>query len=140
MTQPLVNDYNNNIIKFKEQGLSIWEIADRLGGLTPSNLEWARSLSELDISVSEVMLQYDTLAKGYDVEALMKSIMCPVLLLQGDPSTFSAMRDEDVEFVKSHLSQVVHVKLDGIGHGLGLEEWKAKQVISAMHHFLEAIR
>jgi len=53
---------------------------------------------------------------------------------------FSAMTDEDVEYVKSNVSNVVNVRLDGVDHGLGLSDWRAEQVVSAMYYFLESIR
>ena len=140
MTQELAVNWIRSLIEFKESKPTLWEMAKKLGGVTPWNLEYARTIQSLDPSVPTVTLGVDEWFEGYDMYELVKGIQCPVLLLQGDPSKFSAMTDEDVEYVKEHVSNVVHVRLDNVDHGLGLGEWRAEQVISAMYFFLESLR
>ena len=140
MTQDLAVDWNRSLIELKESNLTLWEMAENLGGVTPWNLEYARTIQSLDPSVPEVTLGFDEWFEGYDMDELVKGIRCPVFLLQGDPSMFSAMTDEDVEFVEEHVSDVVHVCLEKVDHGLGLGDWRADQVVSSMYFFLESLR
>ena len=140
MTQDLVFDWNRNLIELIESDHSLWEMAERLGGVTPTNLEYARTIQDLDSSMPEVTLRTDDWFEGYNMDELVKGIRCPVLLLQGDPEMFSAMTDEDVEYVKGNVSDVVHMRLENVDHGLGLSSWRAEQVVSAMYYFLESVR
>jgi len=140
MTQDLFPNYFRSLIELKESNHTLWEMAEKLGGVTPWNLEHARTIQSLDPSVPLDTLVFEEWVEGYDMDELVKGIRCPVLLLQGDPSIFSAMTDKDVEFVKEHVSDVVHVCLDNVDHGLGLGDWRADQVISAMYYFLESLR
>ena len=140
MTQDLFPIYLRSLIELKESNHTLWEMAEKLGGVTPWNLEHARTIQSLDPSVPVVTLVFEEWVEGYDMDELVKGTQCPVLLLQGDPSIFSAMTSEDVEFVKEHVSDVVHVCLDNVDHGLGLGDWRADQVISAMYYFLESLR
>jgi pimeloyl-ACP methyl ester carboxylesterase len=142
LTQDLAIDWNNDLIELTGSEFSIWEIAERLGDgpVTAGNLMYARTIKDLDPSMPEAINRTDEFFEGYDMDEMVKQVQCPVLLIQGDPEMFSAMTEEDVEYVKGNVSNVVHVRLDGVGHGLGLGDWRAEQVVSAMYYFLESIR
>jgi len=141
-TPDMVDTWNRNLMELTKSNLTIWEMAERLGdgSVTPSDLEYARTLKSLDPTMPEISNRSDEFFSGYDADELVKQIQCPVLLIQGNPELFSAMTDEDVTYVKKHVSRVVHVCLEDNDHGLGLGNWKTEQLLSSMHHFLEAIR
>jgi hypothetical protein len=47
--------------------------------------------------------------------------------------------DEDVERVLELLADGVHVRLDGIGHNLGLDTWEVNLLLRAITGFLESL-
>jgi pimeloyl-ACP methyl ester carboxylesterase len=55
---------------------------------------------------------------GYEMEALMPAIRCPVLLLQADPDAGGLMPDDQVARALSLLAQGRHVRLEGVDHTL----------------------
>lgn len=142
LTQDLAIDWNNGLIELTGSELSIWEIAERLGDgpVTAGNLMYASTIKGLDPSMPKAINRTDEFFERYDMDEMVKQVRCPVLLLQGNPEMFSAMTEEDVEYVKSNVSNMVHVCLDGVGHSLGLGNWREEQVVSAMYYFLESIR
>lgn len=81
----------------------------------------AVSLKQLD---PEVMERYraGALAEGYDPEPLLPNVRCPALLLQADPTEGGLMGDRDVERALALLSDARHVRFDGIGHGLHVQD------------------
>jgi pimeloyl-ACP methyl ester carboxylesterase len=59
---------------------------------------------------------HENTVAGYDMEALLPAIRCPVLLLQADPRAGAGMDSVDAERALSLLAQGQHVQLEGIGH------------------------
>jgi hypothetical protein len=55
---------------------------------------------------------------GYEMEALLPGIRCPVLLLQADPDAGGLMKDAEVKWALPQLVRGRRVRLEGIGHAL----------------------
>ncbi len=53
---------------------------------------------------------------GYDAEALWPRVLCPTLLLQGDPSAGGLFTDRDVDGARRGLRVHRHIRFAGIGH------------------------
>ena len=79
----------------------------------------AKSLRELDPAVMEAFRD-GTMLDGYDPDALLRLVACPVLLLQADPAEDGLMSDEDVRRALELLPRARHARFDGVGHALGL--------------------
>ena len=73
------------------------------------------------------------------VESSLKKLTCPVLLLSGDLELGSVLSDGDVEMVLASLENGIHVRLDGVGHDLGLGNWEITPLLHNMMSFLEMI-
>lgn len=103
-------------------GGSVDELASALAVIEPeedaaANRAWAKSLSQADTDVLTVIID-NRVIEGYDTEALLRRISCPVLLLQGDPVLGGALEDLDAEYAVSLLSRCTFVHLPGVGHGI----------------------
>jgi pimeloyl-ACP methyl ester carboxylesterase len=77
------------------------------------------------------------LALDYQAEPTLKSVSCPVLLLQGDPVRGALMSDADVTRARTLLSEVEHEKFEGIGHGMHLEN--IDPVLGTIQTFLDQL-
>jgi hypothetical protein len=49
------------------------------------------------------------------------------------------LADEDVNHVLELLDHGVHVKLEGVGHGLGLNSGRSRGLLRALTNFCESI-
>jgi pimeloyl-ACP methyl ester carboxylesterase len=103
--------------------------------------EWAKSLSQLDPGVVESHAQgrRDELMQAFDFEATLRSISCPVLLLQGEPERGGIMTDDDVKYAMSLLQEAYHVKIENVGHDLGLGSFEVAPLLRAVVNFLESL-
>jgi pimeloyl-ACP methyl ester carboxylesterase len=95
----------------------------------------SQSLSQLDPEVTATF-RAGHLTDGYTPEALLPRVRCPVLLLQADPAHGGLMTDGDVRGALALLPDARHVRLDGVGHGLHVED--AEPVLAAVRDFLAA--
>jgi len=80
---------------------------------------------------------FERTVAGYDMESMLPSIRCPVLLLQADPTAGGLMTDAEVERASELLAQPFHVRLSGIGHGLHSEQ--QEPVLRAAIDFLTSL-
>ena len=96
----------------------------------------AKSLKQLD---PEVMVHFrdGRLTGDYHPETLLPRVACPTLLLQGDPERDSLMTDADVRSALSLLPDASHVRFEGIGHGMHVED--AAMVLDVVLPFLKDI-
>jgi pimeloyl-ACP methyl ester carboxylesterase len=77
----------------------------------------ARRLIDHDPDVLGMLLEdYDTVAAGYELEKLLPTIQCPVLLMQADPNKGGAMTDTEVVRAIPFLRKGQHVKFTGLSH------------------------
>ncbi len=75
--------------------------------------------------------------EGYEPEALLPAITCPVLILQGDPAAGGLLSDREVERALRLLPRPTHLRLEGIGHELhGVHP---ERVLAAMGPFLDTV-
>jgi pimeloyl-ACP methyl ester carboxylesterase len=61
---------------------------------------------------------YENVAAGYDMEAVLPTIHCPVLLVQADPSVGGVVTDEEVQRALTLLANPTHVRFPGMDHML----------------------
>lgn len=75
----------------------------------------AHCLRQADPGVLEPLIAGAWL-DGYDLDAILAGVRCPVLLLQGDMAAGGMMTDEDAGKLESRLPDCARVKLEGVGH------------------------
>jgi pimeloyl-ACP methyl ester carboxylesterase len=96
----------------------------------------ATSLHLLDPDMlAAVLAGPEDMLQGYDPEALLPAILCPVLLLQADPAEGGVMRDEEVALALQLMPNVQHVLLRGIGHPLHSIPKDLPRVLEAIDAF-----
>ena len=78
--------------------------------------------------------------EGYDPNALLPRIACPVLLLQADPARGGLLRDDEVALGLRLLPRGSHVRLVGIGHELHGPPTQVPAILEAITPFLESVR
>ncbi|MGC9349717.1 MAG: alpha/beta fold hydrolase, partial [Anaerolineae bacterium] len=114
-------------------GHSVPQLASELAVLTGSETErdpsiraYAKKLSQVDPDAAHYHVEgrLDDYVAEFDVDAAYRRLTCPVLLLQADPSHGAQMLDEDVDHALSLLTDGLHVRLEGVGHGLGFYSWQ----------------
>lgn len=95
----------------------------------------AKTLSLLDPEVLAQVID-GSATENYDVEAYLQQIVCPALLLRGDPALGGAIEDEDVEQFNSLLPSCLIVPIQAVGHGIHSQKpVEFSRVVSA---FLES--
>jgi pimeloyl-ACP methyl ester carboxylesterase len=149
----------STIRRLAGSGLSVPELASALadlslpGGDTPGRLadlpgmdatflrSWAKSLSQVDPDVAQYHAEgrLDEYVENVDLDSALQRVVCPVLLLQADPSQGGLVSDTDVEQALSLLSDGLHVRLEGAGHDLGLASWQAAPLLRALTGLLESL-
>lgn len=113
-----------------------------LPGIDAAHLRaWAKSLRQVDPDVAQYHAsgRLNQYVENLALESALRRTFCPVLLLQADPSTGGMNMDEDVQDTLSLLQDGVLVKLDGVGHGLGLDSWNCAPLLRAVTSFLESL-
>jgi pimeloyl-ACP methyl ester carboxylesterase len=103
--------------------------------------EWAGSLIELDPDVTELHAEgwRERFVTVFDFESILGAVSCPVLLLQGEPARGSVMTAADVEYAMALLGESYHVQIQGVGHGLGMDNWEIAPLLRAVISFLESL-
>lgn len=127
-------------------GLPTREILPRLAQLTPDRNPTARfddaeSLHHLDPRVLDCHAEgrFGDLMGDFDGDALLGRIEAPVLLLQADPRCGGLMPDGYLEHALPLLANGFGVRLDGVGHDLGLDTWQVEALLGALVPFLESL-
>jgi pimeloyl-ACP methyl ester carboxylesterase len=103
--------------------------------------EWARSLSQLDPDVVAAHAEgrQNELMQAFEFESMLRTVSCPVLLLQGDPPHGGLMTDQDVAYAMSLLPEAYHVQIEGAGHDLGMGTCELGPIMRAVLNFLESL-
>lgn len=79
----------------------------------------ASNLSQLDPATLAILLSdAERAATDYELEPVMRSVQCPVLLLQADPAAGALMSDAEVAVARRTSPHVTHTRLDGVSHAL----------------------
>ena len=104
-------------------------------------LGWAKTLSQVDPDVAQYHAEgrLGEYVEKVDIDAALRRLTCPVLLLQGDPSHGGVVSDSDVQHVASIVPDILHVQLAGAGHDLGLGKWEATPLLRTVTDFLESL-
>jgi pimeloyl-ACP methyl ester carboxylesterase len=79
--------------------------------------ERVRSLEGLDPDVIRAIISNEQM-KGINLTDLAAHVICPVLLLRGNPKLGSALREQDVKFALTHLPNIRVLGMETIGHGI----------------------
>lgn len=96
----------------------------------------ARCLKQVDPAVFEPLLACAWL-NGYDLDALLAAVRCPVLLLQGDVAAGGMLIDDDAEKLEQRLADCTRIKLENIGH---LIHWaQTETTLRLVVAYLEAL-
>jgi pimeloyl-ACP methyl ester carboxylesterase len=116
-------------------------LADQFGMSQADCLGWAETLSQVD---PDAVLYHaegrlDEYVAHIDLGGALQRLTCPTLLLQGDPLKGGFLTDEDVEQVLGLLADGTHVRLEGVGHGLGLGTGEVAHLLKAVTDFLESV-
>ncbi|MEN8115054.1 MAG: alpha/beta hydrolase [Actinomycetota bacterium] len=74
-----------------------------------------------------------------DGDALLGRSRAPVALLQCDPAAGGLMTDEYVQHALPLLRYGSHLRLDGIGHNLGLDEGTVDPLLDAVIPYLDSL-
>ena len=96
----------------------------------------SQSLNQIDQDVL-AMFHDGRLVEGYDPDAVLARVTCPVLLLQGNPERGALMTDADVRRTRAHLPQAGHVSFPELGHGLHVEH--PDPILEAVTAFLATV-
>jgi pimeloyl-ACP methyl ester carboxylesterase len=113
-----------------------------LPGIDAAHLRgWAKALSQVDPDVAEYHAEgrMGEYVEKVELDAALRRMTCPVLLLQGDPSHGGVVSDLDAEHALSLLPDGLHVQLEGVDHDLGLGTWKVDPLLRAVTDFLESL-
>jgi pimeloyl-ACP methyl ester carboxylesterase len=95
----------------------------------------ATNLYQSDPDVLTAIIErFEATAAGYEMEAVLPAILCPVLLLQADPSAGGLMTDVEVEQALAFLARPGHVRLEGVSHILHNE--RKEPVLAALTEFI----
>lgn len=124
-------------------GLQVSEIKSKIKGNTPPNqlLFESKTLSSLDPDVLEFHAQgrVHELFRDVEIDAILRKISCPVLLIQANQLKGALMSNSDVELALSLNSNISHEYIEETGHYLGLETWEVAPLLRTIHSFLESL-
>jgi pimeloyl-ACP methyl ester carboxylesterase len=97
--------------------MDVW-LAQNIPNMTPERREErVRSLEGLDPDVIRAIISNEQL-KGINFVDLATRVLCPVLLLRGNPRLGSALREQDVSFAVTHFPDIHVLEMEMIGHGI----------------------
>jgi pimeloyl-ACP methyl ester carboxylesterase len=82
---------------------------------------FAERLYKADPRLSDLQ-QIDHSLDGLDLDSLIRQVRCPMLIVRGDQSLGSVVRDEDIAWAQEHNPHVRAVHVPGGGHGIFLEQ------------------
>jgi pimeloyl-ACP methyl ester carboxylesterase len=68
--------------------------------------------------LTAILDRFELTANGYEMEIVLPSIQCPVLLLQADPTVGGIMTDAEIERALPLLLRPSHARLVGVSHAL----------------------
>jgi pimeloyl-ACP methyl ester carboxylesterase len=98
-------------------------LGDVFGQDHPYLREMGASLAAHDPEFLDMLLDDpEALVQGLDPHQQLAQVTCPVLLLQADPAAGGLLTDDDVAVVHDLVDDVTVVRLDGVSHGLQLQD------------------
>lgn len=96
----------------------------------------ARCLTLLDANVFAPILA-GTWLEGYDLENLLSTVRCPMLVLQGDIGAGGMLQEEDVQMIAGIIEDLSLVKFPGVGHLIHWQCWQ--ETMKLVTGFLESL-
>lgn len=96
---------------------------------------WARSLQAMDPQVLEMSLD-GRMGAGWNSD-WVKSIRCPLLVLQADPKWGGLVTQRDVDAARQSNPRTVHVLLSNVGHSLHIHQ--PRPVMRALGNWLGSL-
>jgi pimeloyl-ACP methyl ester carboxylesterase len=102
---------------------------------------WAQALITVDPDVVRYHAegQIHEYVENVDLDAAMQKVICPVLIIQGDPSRGGIITDGDAAHALSLLAHGTLVHIEGVGHDLGLSTKRTEPLLEALVEFFEAL-
>ena len=98
----------------------------------------ATQLSQLDPDALTLILE-DRAKEGFDQDACLRRIACPVLLLQGNPALGGALEDVDARRAAGLLTRGSYVRLPDVGHNIhAADQGQPTTFCRLVHQFLES--
>ena len=132
------------LIGFKDTKPSSKEIAMTLGDgvVTPWSFEKVKTFGYHDKGLYEGIRDTDRLLTDVNLSEDIAKIRCPTLLIQADKVGIGqAIRDNEVEYARSVMHNVIHVLAEGLDHGLSIGTWETSPTLmSQIMQFLEYLR
>jgi len=93
----------------------------------------AQMVANLDLEAL-AYLRDDRLLEGFDLEAVLPRVACPVLMLCGEPALGGVVRDEDFVLFRAKVPGSAVFRIAGVGHALHFEQQHL--VVPPIQHFL----
>ena len=82
--------------------------------------EAASTYRHNDPDMVDAVIEFEEMHAGYGDEVLAE-IVCPVTILQADPSVGGVLTDDEVELALSVLSDGLSIRFDGLGHSIHMD-------------------
>jgi pimeloyl-ACP methyl ester carboxylesterase len=130
-----VLDYFKRCHELASLGKSVAELREILQPQNTWDRTYALRLSQLDPGTVAVAIGGSGY-EGYESEALLKRIACPVQLIYGDPAKGSVLTPEQLEVIRSSIPDCVADFVDA-GHTPRAEQ--PMQTVSLLLRFLESL-
>ena len=126
-----------------EQELSL-ALADAYQDYPGVTSQWilffASCLWQLDPTYFNALLHdFDGFIEGYDCQAILAEIDCPVLFLRGETRLGALMTDDEISWLQQNFNNAQCARIDGVGHLLHLQDEGQTPVLTAMRTFLERV-
>lgn len=100
--------------------------------------QWmAENLQHNDPEMLSAVLEFDRMHEGYDYQRLFPLIVCPTLILQGNPADGGMLTDEEIEQALRLLPSATVARMKTVGHPLHTQE--KEEVLLAMTTFLKML-
>jgi pimeloyl-ACP methyl ester carboxylesterase len=101
---------------------------------------FAGCLWQLDPTFFHALVgDFEGFSEGYDCQAILSSIDCPVLFLRGESALGALMTDAEIVWLQRSFANVQYTPVEGVGHLLHLQDRGQAPVLAAMKAFLERI-
>lgn len=96
----------------------------------------AGCLEHLDPGFLTTLLEdFDDFVAGYDPEAMLPRLACPVLVIRGEPGRGAVLTDQELERAKGLHRRLAVAHIEGVGHELHMG--RAEPVLRAITNFLD---
>jgi pimeloyl-ACP methyl ester carboxylesterase len=82
---------------------------------------------------------FESFTQGYDYQAILQRITCPVLFLRGEVPLGGVMTDDEIRSLQTNCGNVKCVIIDGVGHLLRLQDHGQAPVLREMTAFVDQV-